>query len=154
MFPGSTLCTPPPFGVYRGLFSWLSGLTKSSKRRRQIFLTSLAPVIASVWSAFSSLSPSPLRMASFLFSLAHITKGKPNFCVYLLFRLVIRCRSSSVIVLSPALACSRVDSDVSRPACASLPARSGCRRRIPSLPYQRKITLHSNPIQFWDLYSF
>lgn len=149
------LYVPTPFGIYSGLLSWLSGLTKSSKRRRQIFLTSLAPVIASVWGAFSSLSSSPLRMASFLFSLAHITKGKPNFCVYLLFRLVIRCRSSSVIVLSPALACSRVDSDVNWPDWASLPARSGCRRRIPSLPRnQRKITLHSNPIQFWDLYSF
>lgn len=130
---------------YKGLYvTWLSAHTISSIRNRQIFFTSLAPVTASVWALFSSLSCSPVRIASFLFSRAHMTKGKPNLSLYLRFRLFIRWRSSSVIVVRPALACSRVDSDVSCPTWASLPARSGCKRRIPSFPSnQRTITLSS-----------
>lgn len=56
--------------------------TISRIRNLQIFLTSSTPVIASVsFELFSRLS-NPEKMASFLFSRAHITNGKPNFCLY------------------------------------------------------------------------
>jgi len=108
--------------------------TISRIRNLQIFLTSSTPVIASVsFELFSRLS-NPDKMASFLFSRAHITNGKPNFCLYCWFRLFIFCFSCSVRFWRPALLCSLVDSAVKLPDAARRPARSGWSRKIPSFP--------------------
>jgi hypothetical protein len=65
---------------------------------------------------------------------AHITNGKPNFCLYCWLRWFIFCLSCSVRFWRPALLCSLVDSAVKLPDAASRPARSGWSRKIPSFP--------------------
>lgn len=72
---GASVC------LYESDFS--GSLTIFKILNRHIFLTSSIPVSSSCSCELFSLSSIPLRIASFLLCLAHITKGKPNFSLYL-----------------------------------------------------------------------
>jgi len=57
-----------------------------NRRKRPIFFTWPSPVSSSSEADFSSLSASPLRMASFLFSRATMTNGNVNLVLYLRYK--------------------------------------------------------------------
>lgn len=147
------------------LYIWdLSSITILNNLKRQIFFTSSIPMFSSSAAECSNLSTIPFKIASFLFCLAQMTKGNPNFSLYLFennspkvaqlisyysYRIVSiiiynlsylilvslsSCFSPSVIVSKPAAFCSAVLSCVRLPSSASLPAKSGWSLSTPSLP--------------------
>ena len=113
----------------------------SDNLRRMIFFSSLIATCTSRSGVLASLSTIVLKMASFLFSLAHMTNGWWNFSIYSLFFVFIRSCSLVVRSSNPAYVCSLLDCADTAPCRTNFPARFGWPRSMPFFTENMKINV-------------